>query len=135
MNEEPAKPIELGTLPPGVQPIVAVDMTEDGRRVACGRANVVQVYDVDSGLEIVSLGGHKDIIQSIRFSPDGKRLAAGSYQIVTLWDLPTGSLEKTFPGHGDQVKALAITAEGKTAISAWHYSKNIGWNVATANVL
>ena len=68
-------------------------MTADGKRVAAGRANVVQVYDADSGLEIVSLGGHKDIIQSIRFSPDGRRLAAGSYQIVTLWNVPTGGLE------------------------------------------
>src|SRR5262249_12310292 len=60
-----AKSIELGSLPPGVQPIVAVDMTADGERVAAGRANVVQVYDVASGLMIASLGGHKDIIQSI----------------------------------------------------------------------
>ena len=81
-HEEP-RTIELGELPPGVQPINAVDMTADGDRVAAGRANVVQVYDVDSGLEIVSLGGHKDLIQSLRFSPDGTLLAAGSYQIVT----------------------------------------------------
>ena len=87
------------------------------RRVAAGRANVVQVYDADSGLEIVSLGGHKDIIQSLRFSPDGKRLAAGSYQFVTLWDVPSGGLAKTFDGHNDQVKALAVSADGKTAYS------------------
>ena len=84
------KPIVLGELPPGVQPIIAVDMTAGGARVAAGRANVVQVYDVDSGLEIVSLGGHKDLIQSLRFSPDGSLLAAGSYQIVTLWNVPDG---------------------------------------------
>ena len=98
------------TLPPGVQPIDAVDMTADGTRVAAGRANVVQVYDVDSGLEIVSLGGHKDIIQSLRFSPDGRRLAAGSYQVVTLWNVPTGGLKATFTGHADQVKAVAVAA-------------------------
>ena len=46
---------------------------------SAGRANVVQVYDVDSGLEIVSLGGHKDLIQSVRFSPD--RHAAGSGEL------------------------------------------------------
>ena len=70
-NEAP-RSIELGELPPGVQPINAVDMTLDGARVAAGRANLVQVYDVDSGLEIVSLGGHKDLIQSVRYSPDGR---------------------------------------------------------------
>ncbi len=116
-NKPAAKPIELGALPPGVQPIVAVDMTADAGRVAAGRANVVQVYDVESGLEIVALGGHKDIIQSIRFSPDGKRLAAGSYQFVTLWNVPSGGLAKTFNGHNDQVKAVVLSADGKTAFS------------------
>ena len=112
-----AKPIELGALPPGVQPIVAVDLTGDGARVAAGRANVVQVYDVDSGLEIVALGGHKDIIQSVRFSPDGKRLAAGSYQVVTVWNVPNGGLKATYTGHGDQVKAVAPLPDGSGVVS------------------
>ena len=68
------------------------DIMADGARFAAGRANVVQVYDATSGLEILSLGGHKDIIQSIRFSPDGRRLAAGSYEYATLWDVPAGAL-------------------------------------------
>jgi WD40 repeat protein len=106
-GEEPEAPITLGALPPGLHPIVAVDMLGDGRRVVCGRANVVEVYDADSGMEIIALGGHKDIIQSLRFSPDGRRLAAGGYQIVTMWNVPTGGLESTFLGHTDEVKALA----------------------------
>lgn len=105
-NSPGNQPIELGTLPPGVQPINAVDMTVDGARVACGRANVVQVYDVESGMEILSLGGHKDLIQSVRFSPNGGLLAAGSYQIATVWNAPTGGLKTTFKGHTDQVKVL-----------------------------
>jgi len=116
-NPEPAKPIELGSLPPGVQPIVAVDITGDGARVAAGRANVVQVYDVDSGLQIISLGGHKDIIQSLRFSPDAKLLAAGSFQIVTVWNVPTGGLKATFAGHTDQVKAVAPLPDGSGVVS------------------
>jgi WD40 repeat protein len=105
-NAEPSTPIELGSLPPGVHPIVAVDMTADGTRIASGRGNLVQVHDADSGLEIVTLGGHKDIIQSLRFSPDGRRLAAGSYQTVSLWNAPTGGLKATATGHTDQVTAI-----------------------------
>jgi WD40 repeat protein len=134
-NKEPARPIELGTLPPGVHPIVAVDMTADGTRVAAGRANVVHVYDADSGVEIVTLGGHKDIIQSLRFSPDGRRLAAGSYQWVTLWNLPGGGLVKTFNGHNDQVKALAVTAGGRTAYSGSADGTVRAWNVADGKQL
>lgn len=126
----PAKPIELGVLPPGVHPIVAVDMTADGTRIAAGRANVVHVVDADSGLEIVSLGGHKDIIQSLRFSPDGRRLAAGSYQWVTVWNLPTGSLVKTFNGHNDQVTSIAVSSDGNTAYSGSRDGTIRVWNLA-----
>ncbi len=115
---ESTTPIQLGELPPGLQPVNALDMTVDGSRLAAGRANVVQVFDVDSGLEIVTLGGHKDLIQSVRFSPDGRKLAAGGYQVVTLWNVPTGSLAATFNGHGDQVKALASFGEPRTLVSA-----------------
>lgn len=90
-EEKVAKPVELGALPPGVHPINAVDLTADGKLVAVGRADVVQVYDVETGRELISLGGHKDLIQSVRFSPDGSLLAAGSYQIVTVWNVPKGA--------------------------------------------
>ncbi len=116
-NGEAAAPIRLGALPPGVHPINAVDMTADGTRVAMGRANVVQVLDIDSGLEILSLGGHKDLIQSVRFSPDGRRLAAGGYQVVTLWNVPTGALKSTFTGHNDQVKAVALVGDPPAVVT------------------
>jgi WD40 repeat protein len=106
------EPIELGDLPPGVQPINAVDLSADGARVAAGRANSVQVYDVDSGLEIISLGGHKDLIQSVRFSADAALLAAGSYRIVTLWRAPTGRLVRTLSGHNGPVLAVAVAEDG-----------------------
>jgi WD40 repeat protein len=118
MAETPAEAaIELGTLPPGVNPVLAVDMTADGQDVAIGRANVVQVYDARSGLEVVRLGGHQDLIQSIRFGPGGNRLAAGSYRIATVWDAPTTSLEKSLDGHEAKVNALVSSIDGSTIVS------------------
>jgi len=116
-RDDPARKIVLGELPPGVNPINAVDMTADGARVAAGRANAVQVYDVDSGLEIISLGGHKDLIQSLRFSPDQTLLAAGSYQVVTIWTAPTGRLGTTLSAHTGPVAALVVAPEGTIAYS------------------
>ena len=127
--------IVLGDLPPGVQPINAVDMTLDGARVAAGRANLVQVYDVDSGLEIVSLGGHKDLIQSVRYSPDGTLLAAGSYQIVTVWTAPTGGLLKSMAGHAGPILSLAIAADGVTAYSGGQDKTIRVWNLADGKLL
>jgi len=134
-RSEELKTIVLGDLPPGVQPINAVDLTEDGARVAAGRANVVQVYGVDSGLEIVSLGGHKDLIQSLRFSPDGTFLAAGSYQIVTIWNAPTGQLLRSLSAHGGPVGALAIAPGGATAYSGSQDQTIRVWNLVDGKLL
>jgi WD40 repeat protein len=133
-NEAP-RSIVLGELPPGVQPINAVDMTSDGARVAAGRANLVQVYDVDSGLEIVSLGGHKDLIQSVRYSPDARLLAAGSYQIVTVWTAPEGNLLKTLAGHVGPVLSMAIAPDGVTAYSGGQDKTIRAWNLADGKLL
>ncbi len=129
------KTIVLGDLPPGVHPINAVDMTADGTRVAAGRANAVQVYDVDSGLEIMSLGGHKDLIQSVRYSPDGRYLAAGSYQIVTVWRAPSGNVVKTLAGHSGAILALAIAPDGLTAYSGGQDKTIRVWNLAEGRLL
>jgi WD40 repeat protein len=128
-EEEPA-PIVLGELPPGIQPVNAVDLTADGSRVVAGRANVVQVTDIDSGLDIVSLGGHKDLIQSVRFSPDGSLLAAGSYRIVTLWSVPTGRLDRTFTGHEGPVESLAAGPGGTLAFSGGEDKTIRAWDLA-----
>jgi WD40 repeat protein len=113
-----SKPIEIGPLPPGIHPINALDLTADGRRVAAGLANVVEVYDVDSGVELIRLGGHKDLIQSVRFRPDGKQLAAGSYQFVSLWDAPQLTLEKTFTGSPEIIKTSLELRDNKTILTA-----------------
>ncbi len=110
--------ISLGELPPGVHPIVAVDLTADGKTVAAGRGNRVQVHDVASGREVASLGGHKDIIQSLRFAPDGKRLAAGSYEYATLWDLSADPAKppaepRRFGPHVFRVLAIDFSPDGK----------------------
>jgi len=130
-----SKTVVLGELPPGFQPINAVDLTADGARVAAGRANVVQVYDVDSGLEIVSLGGHQDLIQSLRFSPDGTLLAAGSFRIVTIWTAPTGRLRKTLSAHTSPVQAIAVTPDGTTAYSGGLDKTIRVWSLADGKLL
>ena len=129
-SPSPSKPPEIGTLPPGVHPINALDITPDGLRVASGRANVVEVYDVDSGLLITRLGGHRDLIQSVRFSPDARRLAAGSFGVVTLWDSPVGTLDRTFAGSPEPIRAMVATRDGKTLITGGAEKSLRFWNVA-----
>ncbi len=102
-DESKNKAPVLGSLPASVQPIVAVDVTEDGRLVAAGRANVISIYEVATGKEIARLNGHKDIIQSLRFSPDGRRLASGGFQVVKLWQAPEDESATEGETKGDEV--------------------------------
>ena len=113
-----SKLIELVELPASLQPIVAVDVTADGKLVASGRGGRVLVYEVATGRELANLSGHKDIVQAVRFSPDGKRLAAGSYADVTLWDIPTDPASAWNPprnlgGHSARVLAIDFSPDGK----------------------
>ncbi len=137
-------PITLGDLPAGVRPIVAVDLTADGKLVAAGRGNRVFVYDVASGKEIASLGGHKDIIQSIRFGPDGKKLAAGSYEVVTVWDLPEDTKQpigepKTFGPHVFRVLTIDFSPDGKLMATGGGEPSRSGevkvWDVASGKLV
>ena len=117
--EGPDRPaVVLGDLPPGLRPIVAVDLTGDGKLVAAGRGNRVFLYEVATGRELASLGGHRDIIQSLRFSPDGKRLAAGGFEEATVWDLPADFATpigepRRFGPHAFRVLAIDFSPDGK----------------------
>jgi WD40 repeat protein len=137
-------PITLGELPANVRPIVAVDLTEDGKIVAAGRGNKVYVYEVASGKEIAVLGGHKDIIQSLRFTPDGKKLAAGSYEFVTLWDVPADlnspfADPKKFGPHVFRVLAIDFSPDGKLMATGGGEPSRSGevkiWDVAEGKLI
>jgi WD40 repeat protein len=137
-------PITLGELPAGVRPIVAVDLTEDGKLVAAGRGNKVFVYEVGTGKEIASLDGHKDIIQSLRFSPDGKKLAAGSYEFVTVWDVPADlstpfAEPKKFGPHVFRILAIDFSPDGKLMATGGGEPSRSGevkvWDVAEGKLV
>ena len=110
-DESKNKAPVLGSLPASVQPIVAVDVTEDGRLVAAGRANVITIYEVATGKEVARLNGHKDIIQSLRFSPDGRRLASGGFQVVKLWQAPEDESATEGETKGDEAPGGRIGHE------------------------
>ena len=123
-------PIVWQPLPPGLNPVYAVALTEDGQFAAAGRANQIHLFHVPTATAIGRLTdpalladktyarpgvAHRDMTYSLAFSPDGNTLASGSYREVKLWQRPAAAQKQTLPGAAD---LLATSPDGKWLASA-----------------
>ena len=112
----------LGKLPGSYQPVLALALTTDGKRLAVGRGNQIFIHDasINSFPLVQTLRGHKDAVQSLAWSRDGKWLASGGFRRVLLWDAGQGvdsfaTIDKEIEG---RVTALDFSAEGRSLIVA-----------------
>jgi RNA polymerase sigma factor (sigma-70 family) len=97
-----------------------VAFSPDGKMVASSGADeLVHLWSVEKGEEILSLKGHKQGHRAVVFSPDNKLVAAGGPDgKVRLWDVPSGALRETLEGHRAEIYSLAFSCDGKTLASA-----------------
>jgi eukaryotic-like serine/threonine-protein kinase len=90
---------ELLTIPAAqVRTFVGVAFSPDGKRIATSDAGKldkikgagfkVQVWDAESGVELLSMPAHTNDHCNVSFHPDGQSIAAGGF----LWDAATGQL-------------------------------------------
>jgi RNA polymerase sigma factor (sigma-70 family) len=62
----------------------------NGRTVASGSWQVVQLWEVATGKERFAFPAHRGEVTSVQFFPDGRRLATASPDTtIAVWDLPT----------------------------------------------
>jgi WD40 repeat protein/serine/threonine protein kinase len=76
------------TLPTHSQPVTALAMSIDGKRVATGSVgNPVQIWDTATGKPVTTLPEQN--VVSLAFAPDGQMLAVGGQDQVVVWDVAT----------------------------------------------
>ncbi len=70
--------------------VTCVAFSPDGRRIISGGYdNLVRLWHVSTGQELVNFPGHTDIVRGVAFFPDGKRALSGSDDsTLRAWELP-----------------------------------------------
>jgi WD40 repeat protein len=98
--------------------IEAVVFCRDGKCIAAGgHDKPVWVWEVESGLESLTLGGHKDKVRGLAADKGGERLfSAAQDGTVRVWNLETGKTEAVLDGGKGMATSVAVTPDGKRAV-------------------
>jgi WD40 repeat protein len=90
----------------------------------------MKVWDVESGICLLTLEGHKEFVNTVALTPDGRRaISASNDKTLKVWDLESGACLRTLEGHGYGVKVVAVTPDGRRALSASPYDTLKVWDL------
>lgn len=89
---------------------ISLAFSPDGKLLATGDSRCeVQVWEIASGKQLVTLRGHQSWVWSIVFSPDSQLLVSGSDDYsVNVWNLATGECLQTRKGPPNLLNAVSF---------------------------
>jgi WD40 repeat protein len=108
----------------------------DGRTVALGSYERIELYDLDSQepIEVISTM-QRSSLYALAFSPDGSQLAsAGWGRTIHLWDTKTRKLLRRLDGHLGFILDLGFSPDGRFLASASEDRSVRLWNVETGDL-
>lgn len=96
-------------------PVTAVCFSPDGALMASSSEDgTVEVWDAETGRELLRFRGHSGKVMSIAFTPDGGRIVSGSDdKTIRLWDPRTGRETLRIDRDLGEVKCVAVSPDGK----------------------
>ena len=109
-----------------------IAVSDDGKRFATtGEDGTANVWETDTGNRLLTLRGHKGVLNGIAYSPDGSLLAtAGVDHTVRLWDAASGRLVHVLRGHRDAVVGVAFSPDGSLLATSSKDRTIRVWDVA-----
>ena len=119
----------------------ALSVSADGKRaISAGNDQIVHVWDLKAGKEIVALRGHTSSVSGAVLSRDGKQAVSGGWdRTLRLWDVDAGKQVKLFDGVKENVPCLALSPDGKLLAAGQFDDQARGivrlWDFATGKEL
>lgn len=100
--------------------IDALSLSRDGKWLAVGNGDTVQVFDTVKERNVLELDKSRfdGTIHRPVFSPDTKLIAASSGHNIGVWDRASGKLLRVYSGHQDHIQGMAFSPEGRYLASA-----------------
>jgi WD40 repeat protein len=109
-----------------------IDVSADGSRFGTtGQDGTATVWGMDTGERLLTLEGHRGVVNDIAFSPDGSRLATtGSDGTVRVWDGASGRQIHVLRGHQGVVWGVAFSPAGRLLATSSEDATVRIWDVA-----
>jgi WD40 repeat protein len=87
-NSSDTKPIQFHAIPHTYQPVLALTLAPDEKRLAVARANRIYIHDLcQTNYPLLNeLEAHHDTVHALAWSRKERQLAAGSFRRIMLWD-------------------------------------------------
>jgi RNA polymerase sigma factor (sigma-70 family) len=109
----------------------------DGKTAVSSGAGRIQLWDVATGIELLSRPSHHTEVNSIAFAPDGKILASacGRDGTIRLWESATAKPVHLLQGHERFLRGIDFSADGKFIVSGGSDGTFRFWDVGTGKEL
>jgi WD40 repeat protein len=110
--------------------------TKDGSRFIIANGRKINIWDVNLGMLIYNLSGHKATILSAKLSDDDTKLVtACADNTAKVWNMNNGNLLYTIYGHKDEVHDAVFSHDLKTIATASEDGTVKLWDAKTGKLI
>ncbi len=124
--------VKLGALPASYEPVMALTLSPDGKRLAAGRGRELAVYSLESTNYpvLARVEAHGELVRALAWSPDGEFLASGSFRELKMWAVRSNEVQLQWSVSSNllgRINALRFTPHGGAVIAADGAIAENGW--------